>query len=401
MNFDIVIVGGGPAGLSFACSIRHLNLKIAVIEKQSEEELENPAIDGRDIALTHLSRHLMQQHGSWQRIGEEHISPIKQAEVMDGDSDYTLDFKVPEDGTDALGFLIANHFIRKAVFAECDSISHLTLMDQCTVSHVYTDNECATVVLNDGRKVTASLLVAADSRFSTIRRQVGISSDAHDFGRSAIVCEVEHEKSHHNTAFECFHYGRTLAVLPMPEKVSSIVITVPSAQVPSILDMSEHEFCQDIEQRLKGKLGQMQQIGKRYTYPLVGVHANQFYANRVVLIGDAAVGMHPVTAHGFNLGLSGQDLLANEIIAAVNDNVAFYSEHVLNAYQRQHMRSSRLLYHGTNSIVSLFTNDAFPATLLRKLALRVSNHFPPIKYLIEQKLMAKRHSFDFLPPFLR
>jgi len=401
MDFDIAIIGAGPAGLSFACSLRDLNLNVVVIEKLSKEELREPPIDGRDIALTHLSRKLMQQNGNWQRIGNENISPIKRAEVIDGDSNYTLNFNTPDDGTDALGFLVSNSLIRRSIFAEFETLSHITLMDNCSVKHVSTNESCGTILLDNGNTITASLLIAADTRFSATRRQVGISSDAHDFGRSAIVCEMQHDKSHHHTAFECFHYGRTLAVLPMPGKTSSIVITVPSHKVDDVLNMTEEEFNNDVKKRLNGILGNMKLQGDRHTYPLVGVHANKFYSKRVALIGDAAVGMHPVTAHGFNLGLSGQDILANEIKSALTNNSPFWADTVLNRYQRQHMLATRVMYHGTNTVVSLFTNDSFPATLIRKAALRISNNFPPLKKLIEQKLMAKNHLSALLPAFLR
>ncbi|MBL7003810.1 MAG: 5-demethoxyubiquinol-8 5-hydroxylase UbiM [Gammaproteobacteria bacterium] len=401
MDFDIAVIGAGPAGLSFACSLRNTNLKIAVIEKLSKAELSDPPIDGRDIALTHLSRKLMQQNGSWERVGVDNISPIKRAEVIDGDSPYTLSFNTPDDGTDALGFLISNHLIRKSIYAEFETLDNVTLFDNSTVTQVDTDEHCGAVTLEDGQSITAALLIAADTRFSNTRRQVGISSDAHDFGRTAIVCWMEHEISHSNTAFECFHYGRTLAVLPMPGNKSSIVITVPSHLAKDILKMSEYSYNEDIEERLKGRLGKMKQVGKRYTYPLVGVHANQFYKQRIALIGDAAVGMHPVTAHGFNLGLSGQDLLAKGIINALENDKDFWSETVLKQYQREHMVATRVLYHGTNSIVGLFTNDSLPATLIRKAALRASNNIPPIKWLIEQKLMAKNHFSQLLPAFLR
>lgn len=401
MDFDVAIIGAGPAGLSFACSLRDSNLKVAVIEKLSKKELKDPPIDGRDIALTHLSQKIMKKHGSWQRVGQENISPIKRAEVIDGDSPYTLNFNTPDDGTEALGFLISNHLIRRSIYAEFETLDNVTLLDECSLSDVRTNDKCGTVTLADGKTITASLLIAADTRFSNTRRQVGISSDAHDFGRSAIVCWMEHELSHNNTAFECFHYGRTLAVLPMPGKISSIVITVPSQKADAILNMSEEDFNKDIEERLNGKLGKMKQKGKRHPYPLVGVHANQFYTTRIALVGDAAVGMHPVTAHGFNLGLSGQDLLANEIIDAIKNGKDFWADTTLRNYQRQHMAASRVLYHGTNTVVGLFTNDSLPATLLRKAALRISNNFPPIKRLIENKLMAKNHLSEMLPSFLR
>lgn len=399
MNYDIAIIGAGPSGLSFAISLRNSGLNIAVIEKLSREQLTNPAIDGRDIALTHLSRKLMQQQGSWQRVAAEHISPIETAEVIDGDSPYALSFQTPDDDSDALGFLISNHLIRKAIYEEFATLDNVALLDECEVKQVYSDDDSATITLTNGEVISAALAVAADTRFSSSRQQMGISADYHDFGRTAIVCEAEHELSHHHTAFECFHYGRTLAVLPMPGNTSSIVITVPSSQAQDVMAMDEDSFNQDIEDRLDHKLGKMKLIGQRYLYPLVGVHAKRFYTQRFALIGDAAVGMHPVTAHGFNLGLSGQDILANEILTALSKNRAYWNTATLKRYQQRHMLTTRPLYHGTNTVVSLFTNDSFPATLLRKAALRLSNNLPPIKWAIQQKLMAKNQIKALLPRF--
>jgi len=398
MDYDIAIIGAGPSGLSFACSLRDSGLSIAVIEKLSKAELADPPVDGRDIALTHLSRKLMKQHGSWQRVGDANVSPIQRAEVIDGDSPYTLSFNTPNDETDALGFLISNHLIRRAIFEEFETLNNVTLVDESEVSEVTTHDERGTIKLASGKTINASLLIAADSRFSSTRRQMGISADSHDFGRTAIVCWMEHEISHNHTAFECFHYGRTLAILPMPGNISSVVITAPSGMAGEILSMSEEDFGLDIEQRLQGRLGKMKQKGKRYPYPLVGVHANRFLAKRFALIGDAAVGMHPVTAHGFNLGLSGQDLLASEVLDAISRQQDFWGEDLLKRYQHQHMLATRVLYHGTNTVVGLFTNDSFPATLLRKAAIRLSDKLPPVKWAIEQKLMAKRHWKPSLPP---
>ncbi len=400
MDYDLAIIGADPAGLSFACSLRDSGLKIVVIEKLSRNELADPPIDGRDIAITHLSRRLMQHHGSWQRIEPQQISPILKAQVIDGDSPYTLDFDTPADDTDALGFIISNHLIRKAIYQEFETLDNVTLMDKCIVSRVHSDDTSATVELDNGSTLKVNLIVAADTRFSDTRRQMGISANSYDFGRSAVLCWMDHDISHDQTAFECFHYGRTLAILPLSGNRSSAVITLPSDQVHDLLNMSEYSFNQDIENRLGGRLGKMTQAGQRFTYPLVGVHANRFYAKRFVLIGDAAVGMHPVTAHGFNLGLSGQDLLADEILKSIPQEEGFWQPSVLQSYQYQHMLSTRPLYHGTNSLVSLFTNDSFPATLLRKAVLRLSNNLPPVKWAITQKLMTKNHVKLTLPGLL-
>ncbi len=399
MEYDIAVIGAGPTGLSFACSLRDSGLKVLVVEKQTKKLLSDPPVDGRDIALTHLSRKLMRQQGSWQVVGDSNISPIQRAEVIDGDSSYTLSFDTPQDNTDALGFLISNHLIRQSIYREFETLANVTLLDNSEVERVHCDDRGGHLLLSSGDSVDASLIVAADTRFSNSRRQMGISADYHDFGRTAVVCWMEHELSHEHTAFECFHYGRTLAVLPMPGNVSSIVVTVPSNRVNEILDSTEPDFAEDIENRLKSRLGTMKQVGQRYSYPLVGVHANRFVGERFALIGDAAVGMHPVTAHGFNLGLSGQDLLATEIINAQSSGQDFWSQAPLKRYQQKHMLITRPLYHGTNSIVKLFTNDDFPATFLRKAALRLSNNLPPVKWVIQQKLMAKNHINSIFPFF--
>ena len=144
-----------------------------------------------------------------------------------------------------------------------------------------------------------------------------------DFGRACIVCRMEHDDPHDGVAFECFHYGRTLAILPLNGNQSSIVITAPMTEQHSIVEMSQARFNLDVQMRFESRLGEMRLVTERFAYPLVGVHAQKFFATRFALIGDAAVGMHPVTAHGFNRGLSGQEILAKEVSKAVREGADF------------------------------------------------------------------------------
>jgi ubiquinone biosynthesis UbiH/UbiF/VisC/COQ6 family hydroxylase len=402
-EFDIIINGAGPAGLSLACSLAGSGLRTLVVEQHSLEDLRCPAADGRDIALTHLSRQLLEQLGVWQRIPAGAIHPIRKAQVLDGTSPYVLDFDNAKFGVDALGFLVANHDIRRALIEQALTLPGTEIRTDTTVSGVHTDAAAAHVQLSGERSVRAALLVAADSRFSQTRRWMGISADMHDFGRAAIVCRMQHERDNRGIAFECFHYGRTLAVLPLRPQLASIVVTVSSDQADAILAQDEHTFSADIRQRFDDRLGEMQLVGQRHAYPLVAVHANRFVARRCALVGDAAVGMHPVTAHGFNLGLRGQATLAAEIRRARAVRGDIGAPAVLERYQSTQRRVTRPLYAGTNHIVGLFTDDRAPAKVLRKLALRFGNHCPPIKRMIANQLI-ERHAANNLflrLPFLR
>jgi len=246
------------------------------------------------------------------------------------------------------------------------------------------------VSLQDGRSYNTPLLIAADSRFSTTRSQAGIGADINDFARTAIVCQMRHDAANDATAFECFHYGHTLAVLPLASNESSVVVTANTDKANKLLQLDDDDFASFICEKFKHRLGKMELSTQRFSYALVGVHARQFVKKNFALIGDAAVGMHPVTAHGFNLGLSSANLLARQITQAVESGRDYFSESVLNGYQRKHMPETRLMYYGTNGIVRLFTDDKLPGKFVRKAVLRMSNHFPPIKWAIEKKLTDAR-----------
>lgn len=386
MNYDIIIVGAGPAGLSFARSLANTELRIALIEKQSEQQLAEPEFDGRDIALTHLSVRILKELGIWARFEPDERPPIKEARVLDGTSPYCLDFDGKRDSVDALGFIVSNHVIRRALFDEVQTLDNVEILTDVVVTSVSTNDNEAKVVLSDGRTVQSRLVVAADSRFSETRRMMGISASMHDFGRVCVVSRMQHEKAHEGIAFECFHYGRTLAVLPLTSHRSSIVVTAPMDQRASIMESDDAQFGSDIQQRFENRYGDMKLVSKRFAYPLVGVHASKFCAKRFALIGDAAVGMHPVTAHGYNLGLSGQEILATEIINAAAQQRDIGATLLLQRYQNKHMRTTRPMFHGTNEIVKFFTDDRAPAKLARSIALRLANRIPPIKRVIQNKL---------------
>ena len=390
LHSDILVVGAGPAGLSFAAELVRSGLKVTLIEKSPLEVLQNPPYDGREIALTHLSREIMQRLGMWDLIPKDEIYPLRDAKVLNGQSDYQLHFPQPTQArgepADCLGYLISNHNIRKAAYEVVSKLENVTILTGTGVKEVKTSEDEAQVILENGEVLSGRLLLAADSRFSQTRRQLGISSDMHDYSRTMFVCRMKHTLSNQHTAYECFHYGRTIALLPLEEHLTNTVITVDSDKADTIKKMSPEELAASVKEQLKGRLGDMELVSTIHNYPLVGMIAQRFYGKRSALIGDAAVGMHPVTAHGFNLGLSSADLLAKLVLEAEQRGQDIGAASLLEKYSTKHMLHAQPIYHGTNMLLKLFTNETAPAKILRGLVLRASNNFPPLKKLITKQL---------------
>ena len=137
---------------------------------------------------------------------------------------------------------------------------------------------------------------------------------------------------------------------------------------------------------LDHRLGAMELVTERYSYPLVGAYSDRFIGKRFALIGDAAVGMHPVTAHGYNLGLRSADTLASQVIKAAQSGRDIGSAWVLHNYEVRHQLLARPLYDSTNLIVRLYTDDKPVAKVARRAAIRIGNNIAPFKKLVTHRL---------------
>jgi 2-polyprenyl-6-methoxyphenol hydroxylase-like FAD-dependent oxidoreductase len=184
-------------------------------------------------------------------------------------------------------------------------------------------------------------------------------------------------------AWECFRHGNTLALLPLNDGLASVVVTVPGDQGPQWMALDDGEFAARAQDQASGCLGDMTVVGARHLYPLVGVYAHRFAAPRMALIGDAAVGMHPVTAHGWNFGLYGVEVLARELRAARQAGRDIGALDVLQAYEAEHRRATLPIYLGTNALVSLFTDERRWTRLARRAVVGVAERAPLLSGLIK------------------
>ncbi|MDR0184437.1 5-demethoxyubiquinol-8 5-hydroxylase UbiM [Lysobacter arvi] len=394
---DVIVIGAGPAGLCLARALDGSGLRVTVLERETEQCLRAPKFDGREIALTQRSVRLMRDLGMWRRLPPDECHPLCEARVFDG--------RMPEPlkvggGDEPLGWLVPNHAIRAAAFEAVAECGNVTVHAGVRIAAVDADAAAARARLEDGRTFAARLIVAADGRFSETRRALGIATRMHDFGRAMLVCRVTHERPHDDTAWEWFDRGQTLARLPLGRATpvghrSSIVLTLPGVQMRELQAMDDASFAQDIARRFHGRLGAVSDPGERHVYPLVGAWATRFAGTRVALLGDAAVGMHPVTAHGFNLGLLGVERLAAELRDAAASGTDPGDAARLARYARGHRLATAPLHLATRGIVALFTDDRAPARALRAGVLRASAGFPPFRRLLASFLSDRRGADPF------
>ena len=402
MDFDILISGAGPAGLCLARALSGCGLRIGVVEQLPLAAIENPAYDGREIALTQQSAQSMRDLGLWARIEADEPSAFAQlrdAKVMNGPSPFAMVIGHQLSQHSELGWLVSNHLIRRAAYQEVCAAQQqhqdIQLLTGEQVARAHTDAGAAHVTLASGKPLRARLLVAADSRFSGTRRALGIGADMHDFGRSMLLCTMSHEQPHEHVAWEWFGYGQTLALLPMNDDPatgahrSCVVLTLPHHALEPLADMDEAAFGQDLTRRFDHRLGAMHLASTRHLYPLVGVRPHRLVAPRFACVGDAAVGMHPVTAHGFNFGLLGIGTLAGQLRAAQAAGQDIAAPDLLARYERAHRHATLPLYLATTFVARLYTTDHPPARLLRDAALRLAQNFPPFKRMVAATLSGK------------
>ena len=379
MRRTIIVAGGGPAGLSFARALAGSPHRVVVIETQAQATMAAPAPDGREIALTRRSETILNEMGVWQSFPADAIHPLCKARVLNGASPFAM--QIGPERSDSLGNLVSNHVIRAGLYAAIKDQPNVELRCGRRVVEPRVGETGVAVTLDDGSELVGDLLIAADSRFSKLRDALGIDASVTRFGHTMLVCRIAHTLPHRHTSTEWFDHGRTVALLPLAEGTSGLVVTLADDEAREVCALEgaalEHRMAGFLGQRW----GQVTLLTKPTPYPLAMTFAERFAGPRCALIGDTAVGMHPVTAHGFNFGLLGAWRLGQLVGQAADPGAA----HLLSRYARQHRLATLPLYEATRQLVKLYTDDRLLARPIRAGVLRLGA-LPPVRRIMGRLL---------------
>jgi 2-octaprenyl-6-methoxyphenol hydroxylase len=378
-NVDVLIAGGGFAGLALAIALRQglgPSFNVAV----ADPALARPMSDTRASAIVAAARRLFETIGVW---GEIEAQPILDMAITDSRLDDAvrpslLGFGGEVAPGEPFAHMVENGALLAALVAKA-SAEGVGLIATALKEFAPPSAYGIEVSLADGQTIAARLLVAADGARSVVRERAGIASHGWDYGQSAIVTTVAHERDHHGRAEEHFLPAGPFAILPLTGRRSSIVWTEATADAERIVALPDAEFHQELERRFGLKLGDIAAVGPRRAYPLRISVAREFIAERIALVGDAAHVIHPIAGQGLNMGLKDVAALAETIADAARLGLDPGSLAVLERYQRWRRFDTMAMGIATDGLNRLFSNGSGVLRAARDLGLGVVERLPALK----------------------
>jgi 2-octaprenyl-6-methoxyphenol hydroxylase len=380
---DVLIVGGGLNGPALALALAQNGLSVTVIDALPLETRDDAEFDGRAYALALASQRLLKALGLWQGVADK-AQPILGVKASDGHagagpSPFVLEFDHAEIEEGPMGYMLEDRYLRHAMLQAMADEPGITHLSGETVVAQDVQPGAATVTLASGKTLTGALLVGADGRRSGVAERAGIKRTGWDYGQTALVCAIGHEKPHHGIAHQFFMPPGPLAILPLPGNRCSIVWSETHENAAAIQAMDDEGYLAALRPRFGDFLGEIHLEGTRFTYPLNLTLADAFVAPRLALVGDAAHGVHPIAGQGLNLGLRDVGALAEVVVKAHRRGEDIGAIDVLDRYQRWRRWDTATLAAATDAFNKLFSNDNPLLRAARDLGMGVVNAMPGLR----------------------
>ena len=382
LDYDLAIVGGGIIGNTLAVALQNSGLSVVSIESQAASI---SVAKGRAYVMSMLSGQIFEGLGIWQQVLPQ-VTQFSQIQISDADYAGVVKLYPQDLGTETLGYAASHEVLLTALQEKLQAAENITVMCPAQVVGVdYTATGAEITIQtpeNDlPQMIRTRLVIAADGAKSTLRTEAGIQTAGWNYWQSCVTATIVPEKPHQSVAYERFWYAGPIGVLPLADGRCQVVWTAPHQQAEELRDLPEAEFLQELERCTGGLLGKLALDSQRWLFPVKLMQSQQYTAQRLALIGDAAHCCHPVAGQGMNLGIRDAAALAEILIAAERAGEDIGSDAVLKRYTRWRKPENWAILAFTDFLDRMFSTRLLPIVIIRRVGLFLLDRIPGCKYL--------------------
>ncbi len=378
MDFDIVIVGGGLAGLALATALRRASLSIALVE--NKPPLFPEGWDSRIYAISPANACFLTDVGAWDHMDASRMAGVRSMEIR-GDAGGRLDFTAYGSGVPELAWILESSLMQRELWETAKRQGNLTLLCPSRPHALTFEPDAAHLTFDDGRHLSARLVVAADGADSWTRAAAGIEVRFDPYDQLGVVANFTTEQPHRGTAFQWFREDGVLAWLPLPGNRISMVWSAPEDHGRALMALDPTRLCARVAEAGSHRLGALEMITPQAGFPLRLMRAPQAVAPRLALIGDAAHTIHPLSGHGINLGFQDAQVLA-KVLCDKPGQVDCGDYALLRRYERARKEEVVTLQTVTDTLHDLFRPATGPLVRMRNFGLNLTNALPVVKDLL-------------------
>ncbi len=362
MDSDIAICGGGIVGSSLALALAREGLSVLLFDMSPAPARGSAGSDRRAFALSLSSCRLLDTLGLADLL-RKRGQAVRSVSISDGRAGQgagpaALGFDAGEIQEDSLGCVIEDRHLRSGLIGLVKHQPGITHLTAAAVSDCRVESSGVMVLLTSGRQYRARVVAGCDGRNGTVARCVSPPRLMKDYGQSALVCTIEHELPHEGVAHQFFMPPGPLAILPLPGCTSSVVWTESTAEVDRLVSLPEAGFISELQPRFGDFLGRLRLVGNRFAWPLSLSLAESIAAPRLVLVGEAAHGFHPLAGQGLNVGLRDAAALAEILVQATRRGEDSGNLAVLRRYQEWRRVDAASLAVATDFFNWIYSNDS-------------------------------------------
>jgi 2-octaprenyl-6-methoxyphenol hydroxylase len=339
MDVDIVVAGGGPAGLVAAAAFGHRGFRTLVVDpRPAVTDEADPDADLRTTALLQPARMFLDEIGLWSRLAD-HATPLATMRIVDAGGETPAprvrrDFNADDIGPLPFGWNLPNWLLRREFVAALDAIDNVDYRPGVGVASILTRTGGARVSLDDGTTVLARLVVAADGRHSRVRQAAGIGVRTTRYGQKALAFAVTHDAPHDNISTEIHRSGGPFTLVPLPDRdgrpCSAVVWMERGPEAQRLMALDAAAFSAAATARSGALYGPLTLTGRRSIWPIISQIADRFHGERIALVAEAAHALPPIGAQGMNMSFADIRCLAD--LASRSDDPG--APEVLRAYDR-------------------------------------------------------------------